>query len=102
MHLFQVCTFIGQVTAIPFLVRGLFRFALKSTASLVLIVASVLVIFSSIRWLMRPKPDSPEGLLARANELAWNNDWRPAATLFFEAQLLFERKCDHDTLCTQK
>src|SRR5438309_8716758 len=76
--------------------RRLFRLVLKSIAFSVLIVGSLVVIFYSIRWLTRPTPDSVEGLLARADDLAWNNNWTAAFPLFGKARVLFERRGDYE------
>jgi CHAT domain-containing protein len=47
-----------------------------------------------VRWMNRPSPYSAEGLLARADELAWNNNWLAAFPIYVKAEEAFEGKGD--------
>jgi tetratricopeptide (TPR) repeat protein len=71
------------------LVRALKLFGI-CIGLLALAVSAVLV----VRWARRPSPYSPEGLLARADDLAWNNDWMAAFPLYVRAEQAFTAKGD--------
>ena len=44
-----------------------------------------------ISWDLRPSSTSPEGLLLRADSLAWNNNWVQANPLFVQAEQEFRK-----------
>jgi tetratricopeptide (TPR) repeat protein len=73
------------------------RLALSLTKAVVLFSAVAVfagLTFCIVEWIGRPSPGSPEGLVSRADEMAWNNDWNGAAPLYTRAETLFRRKGD--------
>lgn len=67
---------------------------LKISAIAISTLASFLLAVSLIRWASRPSPRSAEGLLARADHLAWNNNWLAAFPLYVESEQLFKKRGD--------
>jgi len=73
------------------------RFLSIVFATLAISVAAAIVIGCSvfiIHWAQRPSSGSAEGLLKRADEFAWNNDWLAAAPLYRRAEQMFRTKGD--------
>jgi hypothetical protein len=73
------------------------RFLCIVFATLAISVAAAIVIGCSvfiIRWAQRPSSGSAEGLLKRADEFAWNNDWLAADPLYRRAEQMFRTKGD--------
>jgi len=57
-------------------------------------LALVVVVALFTRWATQPSARSAEGLLARADELAWNNNSLGASPLYAQAEQLFRNKGD--------
>jgi CHAT domain-containing protein len=76
------------------MLRRLLRFLTKAVALLLTAAVVAGISFWIVKWIRRPTPGSPEELVARADELAWNNDWAGAAPLYAKAETLFREKGD--------
>jgi CHAT domain-containing protein len=76
------------------MLRRLLQNGLKAIAIFVLGCAVVVAVVLPATWVVRPSPDSAEGLLAKADALAWKNDWGGAFPLYGRAERLFEKKGD--------
>lgn len=70
------------------------RWTLHVSAITVGAIALSISLVSFVRWIQRPSPNSAEGLLARADDLAWNNNWLAAFPLYVRAERSFEAKGD--------
>lgn len=67
---------------------------LRNSRTRVLVVVAGVAIAAIATCLILQKNNSklsPDSLLARADELSWNNDWMEAAPLYSQAEKLFER-----------
>lgn len=76
--------------------KGLVRRALSSSAIVVGAIAVTVLLVWLMRWIQRPSPNSAEGLLSRADDLAWNNNWLAALPLYTQAERSFKAKGDMD------
>lgn len=65
---------------------------LKATAVVTAVLALGALLALVIRMVSRPSPSSAEGILMRADQLAWNNNWLAAYPLYIKAEQLFQRK----------
>ena len=67
---------------------------LKIATTAILALASLVLAILFVRWITRPSPKSAAGLMARADQLAWNNNWLAAFPLYVEAERLFKERGD--------
>jgi hypothetical protein len=74
--------------------RRLAPFLTKAVILFSAVVVVAVLTFWIVKWIGRPSPGSPEDLVSRADEMAWNNDWQGAAPLYTKAETLFRRKGD--------
>jgi hypothetical protein len=68
--------------------------ALKLLAFAIGTLALAASVVSLVRWITLPSPYSAEGLLARADDLAWNNNWLAAFPVYLKAEQAFASKDD--------
>jgi len=61
----------------------------KNSRTRALIVVAVLATGAIGTWLILHRKSAPDSLLARADELSWNNDWIEAAPPYAKAEQLF-------------
>ncbi len=67
---------------------------LKKSARIATVVALIAVVSIGVRLLNRPRPGTPESDVARADEMAFNNNWIGAASLYRTAQIKFKARGD--------
>ncbi len=83
---------VHESAVIKTVAQKILRFGLKGLLACVTLICAVAMVVGVHRLLTKPKPNSAEALLEKADNLAWLNNWVEAAPLYKQAEGMFSQQ----------